>query len=101
MEEIVKRKLITGMGIAGVSLVLAASPAWAQGNTEASAIVQTVMDNLWVFIAGILVFFMQAGFALVEAGLTRSKNVANIMGQKIADMSIGVVAILSVGYSCG
>ena len=99
MEEIVKRKLFTGMGIAGVSLVLAASPAWAQGNTEASAIVQTVMDNLWVFIAGILVFFMQAGFALVEAGLTRSKNVANIMAKNIADMCIGVLAFFAVGYA--
>ncbi|MEC8985155.1 MAG: ammonium transporter, partial [Actinomycetota bacterium] len=94
-----KRKLFTGMGIAGVSLVLAASPAWAQGNTEASAIVQTVMDNLWVFIAGILVFFMQAGFALVEAGLTRSKNVANIMAKNIADMCIGVLAFFAVGYA--
>ena len=44
MEEIVKRKLLTGTGIVGVSLLLAASPALAQGNTEASAIVQTVMD---------------------------------------------------------
>ena len=99
MEEIVKRKLLTGTGIVGVSLLLAASPALAQGNTEASAIVQTVMDNLWVFIAGILVFFMQAGFALVEAGLTRSKNVANIMAKNIADMCIGVLAFYAVGYA--
>ena len=57
------------------------------------------MDNLWVFIAGILVFFMQAGFALVEAGLTRSKNVANIMAKNIADMCIGVLAFYAVGYA--
>ena len=57
------------------------------------------MDNLWVFIAGILVFFMQAGFALVEAGLTRSKNVANIMAKNIADMCMGVLAFYAVGYA--
>ena len=94
-----KRKLLIGAAIASSSLVIAASPALAQGNTEASAIVQTVMDNLWVFIAGILVFFMQAGFALVEAGLTRSKNVANIMAKNIADMCIGVLAFYAVGYA--
>jgi len=95
----VKRKLLIGAAFASISLVLAASPAWAQGDTKADAMVQAVMNNLWVFIAGILVFFMQAGFALVEAGLTRSKNVANIMAKNIADMCIGVLAFYAVGYA--
>jgi len=99
MEEIVKRKLLTGTGIVGVSLLLAASPALAEEATDPSVYLQAVMDNLWVFIAGILVFFMQAGFALVEAGLTRSKNVANIMAKNIADMCIGVLAFYAVGYA--
>ena len=94
-----KRKLLIGAAFASISLVLAASPAWAQGDTKADAMVQAVMNNLWVFIAGILVFFMQAGFALVEAGLTRSKNVANIMAKNIADMCIGVLAFYAVGYA--
>ena len=38
-----------------------------------------VIDTLWMVIASILVFSMQAGFALVESGFTRSKNAANIM----------------------
>ena len=62
-----KSKLLTGTGIVGVSLLLAASPALAEDATDPSVYLQAVMDNLWVFIAGILVFFMQAGFALVEA----------------------------------
>ena len=77
-----KRKLLLGSGVAGASLLLAASPALAQDADDPSVYLQAVMDNLWVFIAGILVFFMQAGFALVEAGLTRSKNVANIMAKR-------------------
>ena len=94
-----KRKLLLGSGVTGASLLLAASPALAQDADDPSVYLQAVMDNLWVFIAGILVFFMQAGFALVEAGLTRSKNVANIMAKNIADMCIGVLAFYAVGYA--
>jgi Amt family ammonium transporter len=60
-----------------------------------------VLDNLWVFIAGVLVFFMQAGFGLLEAGLTRAKNVANIMMKNLMDMSAGVLAFLLIGFSIG
>jgi len=94
-----KRKfLITAVGAAIFGLVPAA-PAMAQ---EAEALspeaVQAILDNIWVFVAGILVFLMQAGFGLVEAGLTRAKNVANIMAKNIADMCIGALAFWAIGY---
>jgi Amt family ammonium transporter len=54
-----------------------------------------------VFIAGVLVFFMQAGFALVEAGLTRAKNVGNIMMKNLMDCMAGVLAFGLIGYSIG
>jgi Amt family ammonium transporter len=95
----VKRKLLTGAAIAGVVLTALASPAAAQ-DTEGFAS-QVVLDNLWVFIAGVLVFFMQAGFGLLEAGLTRAKNVANIMMKNLTDMSAGVLAFLLIGFSIG
>ena len=57
-----------------------------------------ILDNLWVFIAGVLVFLMQAGFAMVEAGLTRAKNIANIMAKNLADMCIGVLAFFAIGF---
>jgi Amt family ammonium transporter len=95
----VKPKLLTGAAIAGVGVVALASPAAAQDAPEAAS--QVVLDNLWVFIAGALVFFMQAGFALVEAGLTRAKNVANIMMKNLMDGMAGVLAFLVVGYSIG
>ncbi|MFN3255698.1 MAG: ammonium transporter [Ilumatobacter sp.] len=58
-----------------------------------------VLDNIWVFLAGCLVFFMQAGFALVEAGLTRAKNVVNIFAKNMADAIIGILAFFASGYA--
>ncbi|MEC8687349.1 MAG: ammonium transporter, partial [Actinomycetota bacterium] len=58
-----------------------------------------VVDNLWLVVAGALVFLMQAGFAFVEAGLTRAKNLANIMAKNLADMAIGVTMFFIVGYT--
>ncbi|HLT95633.1 MAG TPA: ammonium transporter [Acidimicrobiia bacterium] len=94
-----KRKLITGTISAGLLVVLLASPALAQEDPGFAT--QFVLDNLWVFIAGILVFFMQAGFALLEAGLTRAKNVSNIMMKNLMDMSAGVLAFALVGFGIG
>jgi len=37
------------------------------------------IDTMWILVAAVLVMFMQPGFALVEAGFTRSKNTANIL----------------------
>ncbi len=62
-------------------------------------LVQAVMDNLWVFLAGVLVLLMQAGFAMLESGLTRSKNVGNIMAKNLADASIGILAFFVIGYA--
>lgn len=91
-----KKKLLTGAALASLLVVFLANPALAQ--EELSPASQFVLDNLWIFIAGVLVFFMQAGFALVEAGLTRSKNVSNIMMKNLMDMSAGVLAFALVGF---
>lgn len=56
------------------------------------------INTLWVLIAAALVFFMQAGFALVEAGFTRSKNTANILMKNLMDFVIGTIAFWLVGF---
>jgi Amt family ammonium transporter len=92
----VRRRLLTGGILASLLVLVLASPAMAQ--EELTPASQFVLDNLWVFIAGVLVFFMQAGFALVEAGMTRRKNVSNIMMKNLMDMSAGVLAFAIVGF---
>ncbi|MDO6596231.1 ammonium transporter [Oceanihabitans sp. 2_MG-2023] len=54
---------------------------------------------LWMLISGILVFFMQAGFTLVETGMTRSKNAANIAMKNLLDICVGSLTYWLVGYS--
>jgi ammonium transporter, Amt family len=60
---------------------------------------QKVADILWLVITGLLVFFMQAGFAMVETGLTRAKNACNIMMKNLMDFCIGALAFWAVGYA--
>lgn len=59
----------------------------------------SALDILWILVAGILVFFMQAGFALVEAGFTRAKNVGNIIMKNFMDFSLGSLLFWIIGYS--
>ena len=87
------KKTVAGATL-GATTLLWASPASAQDLDSAP---QAVVDNLWLVIAGALVFLMQAGFAFVEAGLTRAKNLANIMAKNLADMANGVTLFFVVG----
>ena len=56
------------------------------------------LDTVWVLLAAMLVFFMQPGFALVEAGFTRSKNTANILMKNFVDFMFGTVLFWFVGF---
>ena len=60
--------------------------------------VQKNLDFVWTLVAAVLVFLMQAGFALVETGFTRAKNAINIMMKNIMDFSIGSIAFWAVGF---
>ncbi|MBO8203834.1 ammonium transporter [Prochlorococcus marinus] len=56
-------------------------------------------DNLWLFVATILVIFMNAGFAMVEAGMCRSKNAVNILAKNLFVFALAVTAYWFIGYS--
>jgi Amt family ammonium transporter len=93
----VRRKLLFAPGLSCIVLFAIATPAFAQGDSAEA--VQRVLDNIWVLIAAVLVIFMQAGFALVEAGLTRAKNVGNIMMKNLMDFSVGVLGFAILGFT--
>ncbi|MBN1462480.1 MAG: ammonium transporter [Paludibacteraceae bacterium] len=63
-------------------------------------ILETVrgIDTIWLLITGFLVMFMQPGFAMVEAGFTRSKNTANILMKNLMDFCIGSLLYWFIGY---
>ncbi|MEN9230028.1 MAG: ammonium transporter [Thermostichus sp. DG02_5_bins_236] len=94
--------------------LLRAHPAWAQTDptaleqalppeawAELQALLQTNQyhaDILWTLVAAVLVFFMQAGFAMVEAGFTRAKNATNIVLKNLMDFCCGACAFWALGF---
>ncbi len=60
--------------------------------------VQHNLDFVWTLLAAFLVFFMQAGFAMVEVGFTRAKNAVNIIMKNLMDMSMGALVFWAVGF---
>lgn len=56
------------------------------------------IDSLWVLLGGILVFWMQAGFAMVETGFTRAKNAGNIIMKNLMDFALGSLVFWIIGF---
>ncbi len=56
------------------------------------------VDYVWILICGFLVFFMQAGFATVEAGFCRSKNTTNLLSKNLIDFVVASLVFFAVGY---
>ncbi len=73
-------------------------PTLAQDNVV-EMLPQDSANMLWTLIAAILVFFMQAGFAMVETGFTRAKNTVNIMMKNLMDFSIGSLGFWAIGFA--
>ena len=66
------------------------------------AILQMVKENIfgvWFLAGAVLVFWMQAGFAMVETGFTRAKNAGNILMKNLMDFCIGTILFIFIGYS--
>ena len=69
----------------------------AQEGGETDAII-TQIDTIWLLVAAFLVFFMQAGFAMVESGFSRSKNAANLLMKNLMDFSAGSLLYFAIGF---
>ena len=57
------------------------------------------VNEVWIVLAAVLVMFMQAGFALVEAGFTRAKNAGNIIMKNVMDFSVGSISYWAFGFA--
>ena len=58
----------------------------------------SAVNTIWVLVGAALVFFMQAGFAMVETGFTRAKNAGNIIMKNLMDFCIGTPVFWLVGF---
>ena len=58
----------------------------------------SLVFGVWFLIGAALVFFMQAGFAMVETGFTRAKNAGNIIMKNLMDFCIGTVMFILIGF---
>ncbi|MDE5094346.1 MAG: ammonium permease, partial [Trichodesmium sp. St11_bin5] len=56
------------------------------------------VDNIWLLLAGALVFFMNAGFALLEAGFCRSDNSVNVLAKNLIVFCVAAIAFLMFGF---
>ncbi len=80
------------------ALLITAKPVFAQAG-DPTADLTRGLNTVWVLITAFLVFWMQAGFALVEAGLTRSKNTTNILFKNLIDFVFATIAFWAIGYA--
>ncbi|MCK5862167.1 MAG: ammonium transporter, partial [Candidatus Hydrogenedentes bacterium] len=92
------RSILFFAALAGLILI----PGWSAHADETADLLQehkVMLDTLWVMIAGFLVFFMNAGFALVETGFCRSKNAVNILAKNFIVFGIACLTFWAVGFA--
>jgi len=88
------------LSITSLLLVLALPAiALAQGDAPSRADISLAMDTVWVLIAAVFVIFMQAGFAMLEVGFSRMKNVGSVVAKILVNLSIAALMFWAVGFA--
>jgi Amt family ammonium transporter len=82
-----------------ISAVLTIGPLAGIASAQTIEEVATAANEMWLVLAAALVMFMQAGFALVEAGFTRAKNAGNIIMKNLMDFAVGGIMYWAVGFA--
>jgi Amt family ammonium transporter len=98
MRQRRNRTVLLAAAVATMVLWPAAGVTRAEGATTVP-VVNTAIDTVWVLIAAFLVFFMQAGFGMVEAGFIRAKNTCNILTKNFLDYCSASLMFFLVGYA--
>jgi Amt family ammonium transporter len=90
------RRALLCAGLVPAAVVAFSTAAWAQeaGPSET----QIALDTVWVLMAAFLVFLMQGGFAMVEAGFTRQKNAGNIVMKNLMDFGMSSIMYWAIGF---
>lgn len=91
-------QLLLLISVIFMAVVVPVSAQSVEENTESIENLQTALTFLWLIISGAIVFLMHAGFSLVEIGLTRTKNTANILMKNFMTISLGIVVYWAVGW---
>ncbi len=98
-HNLIKGTRVFAALLAVVLVFLTTKSIFAQGPDPQVADNTVSLNALWVLIAGAIVFFMQAGFALVETGFTRYKNVAHTMMMNMMVFCIGALGYYATGFA--
>jgi Amt family ammonium transporter len=91
------RRYASRLGIPLFAVALSSAPLQAQDGSVATLTVG--LDTLWVLLGAFLVFLMQAGFGMVEAGFIRAKNVCNILMKNFLDYCMASIGFFIFGYA--
>src|SRR5687768_7576003 len=106
-EEGRMRRSLLVVGCAVVGLLVLPALAFGDGATlesltdekNADLAMQVGINSIWVLVAGILVMFMQAGFAFLEIGFSRGKNVGTVVAKILVNFGIAALAFWAVGFA--
>jgi Amt family ammonium transporter len=91
-------RLLPALAIVALPALALAEPATPEQVKELLATPKVMADTLWVLVAGMLVFFMNLGFAAVESGLCRAKNCVNILAKNFIVFGVSSLAFLVLGW---
>src|SRR3954465_2050581 len=99
-----KTRWATGAGAGLLALPAAPAAALADGSTLQDAVAgklpaDVAINSVWVLVAGILVMFMQAGFAFLEVGFSRGKNAGTVIAKILVNFAIAGLLFYAVGFA--
>src|SRR6266487_2251856 len=94
-----RQRLLTAVVMAALATALPLQVLAAEGDTTATAAAGVGADTVWVIVAAVLVMFMQAGFAMLEVGFSRMKNVGTIVAKVITNFGVASIAYWAIGFA--
>src|SRR5438067_198497 len=98
LEALKKRRLVLALA-GGVTAAAALLPAAVMADdSTATQAAGVAADTAWVIVTGCLVMFMQAGFAMLEVGYSRMKNVGTVVAKVVTNLSVSSIAYWAVGF---